>query len=146
MFVLAISSPISKAVGIHRHSNNVTWHRKKPFATTWSKGGGGEGKASAVFFFSLIPLSDGASGVSFCGDSKTNRLRGLQSFSRSPSETSLPYSVSIAFPHHTRLCEKIAVQTIDFIISVPHFLYILFWQVSPHAMRRSRRRKFLNRC
>lgn len=28
MFVLAISSPISNTVGIHQHSNNVTWHRK----------------------------------------------------------------------------------------------------------------------
>lgn len=27
-FVLAIFSPISKAVGIHQHSNNATWHRE----------------------------------------------------------------------------------------------------------------------
>lgn len=68
MFVLASSSQISKAVGIHQHSNNVTWHCKKPFATTWNKGEGGEVKASAVFFcfvFGLTRLSGGASGGFF---------------------------------------------------------------------------------
>jgi len=28
MFVFAISEAISKAVGIHQHSNNVPWHQK----------------------------------------------------------------------------------------------------------------------
>lgn len=136
MFVLAISSPISKAVGIHQHSNNVTWHRKKPFATIRSRGGGEKRESiCCVFFFfpffSFILLSDGASGVSFWGDSKTNRLRGLQSFSGSPSETSPPCSVSIAIPHHTTLAVKITPQTIHFIISVSRSLAVLSGKCRP---------------
>lgn len=62
MFVLAIASPISKAVGTHQHSNNVPWHRK---AICYYFRAGTREKKQTSAVFSLILLSDWASGVSF---------------------------------------------------------------------------------
>lgn len=61
MFVLAISKPILKTVGIHQHSNNVPWHQNAicEYLKAWERRG------QLFYFFFSILFSDRASGDFF---------------------------------------------------------------------------------
>lgn len=107
MFVLAISKPISKAVGIHQHSNNVPWH-PKAICNISERDKKKNKKTQASAVFSFILFSDWASGVSFWGDSKTNKTMRAPEFQQ-VFERAAPLFLYNSLP--TMLCVVITLHT-----------------------------------
>lgn len=93
MFVLAISKPISKAVGIHQHSNNVPWH-PKAICNISERDKKKTKKHKRLLF--LVSFCSQTEHLEFLFEEiqKQIRLWGLQSFSRSLREPHLSSSIT----------------------------------------------------